>query len=92
MLISYVPNGNGFLYYADKGGDENDHMYWVDSDDSTLNLTPFDGAKSNFYGWSRTKKVFYFISNRRNPKFFDLYEKEINNFQDAKAFKLDLSK
>jgi len=52
FATSYVPNGNGFLYYADKGGDENDHIFWVDSKSNTLDLTAFDGAKSNFYGWS----------------------------------------
>jgi len=85
---SYVPNGNGFLYYADKGGDENDHIFWVNSKNSTLDLTPFEGAKSVFYGWSRDERSFFFISNKRNPKFFDLYEKEIEKFTEHEAYKL----
>jgi len=85
---SYVPNGDGFLYYADKGGDENDHIFWVNSKNSTLDLTPFEGAKSVFYGWSRDERSFFFISNKRNPKFFDLYEKEIEKFTEHEAYKL----
>ncbi len=85
---SYLPDGNGFLYYADKGGDENDHIYWVDRENNTVDLTAFEGAKSNFFGWSRDDKSFFYISNTRNPKFFDLYEKEIAHFSDAKAHNL----
>lgn len=88
FATSYVPNGNGFLYYADKGGDENDHIFWVDNKSNTLDLTAFEGAKSNFYGWSRDEKSFFFISNKRDPKFFDLYEKEIDKFQEPEAYKL----
>jgi len=83
--ISYVPDENGFLYYADKGGDENDHLYWVDNKQNTIDLTPFEGSKSSFYGWSRDDKSMFFISNKRNPKYFDLYEKEISNFLDSQA-------
>jgi dipeptidyl aminopeptidase/acylaminoacyl peptidase len=88
FAISYVPKGNGFLYYADKGGDENDHLYWVNNEGNTIDLTPFEGAKSNFLRWSRDEKSFFFISNKRNPKFFDLYEKEIDHFRDPQAYKL----
>jgi dipeptidyl aminopeptidase/acylaminoacyl peptidase len=82
---SYVPDGNGFLYYADKGGDENDHIYWVDSDKNTIDLTPFEGAKSTFFEWSQDDKSFFFLSNKRNPKFFDFYEMGITNFSKAQA-------
>ncbi len=85
---SYLPDGNGFLYSADKGGDENDHIFWVDSSNNTLDLTAFEGSKSNFYGWSRDEKSFFFSSNKRDPKFFDLYEKKINDFRDNEAYEL----
>ncbi|KAA3615336.1 MAG: S9 family peptidase [Calditrichaeota bacterium] len=85
FAISYVPDGNGFLYYADKGGDENDHLYWVDKDRKTLDLTPFENSKSGFFKWSHDEKSFFYISNKRNPKFFDLYEKQIIDFADPNA-------
>ncbi|MFC1541970.1 S9 family peptidase [Candidatus Latescibacterota bacterium] len=88
FAISYLPDGNGFLYSADKGGDENDHIFWVDSSNNTLDLTAFEGSKSNFYGWSRDEKSFFFSSNKRDSKFFDIYEKEINNFRDNEAYEL----
>ena len=87
FAISYVPDGNGFLYHADIGGDENDHLYWMDNDGNTIDLTPFDSSKSEFFQWSRDEKSFFYISNKRNQKFFDLYEKEIVNFGDAQLFK-----
>ncbi|KAA3610582.1 MAG: S9 family peptidase [Calditrichaeota bacterium] len=85
---SWLPDGNGFLYSADKGGDENDHIFWVDSTGNTIDLTPFEGAKSNFYGWSRDEKSFFISSNKRNPKYFDLYEKELDKLRDTEAKKL----
>lgn len=59
FAISYIPNGNGFLYHADIGGDENDHLYWVDNEGNTLDLTPFDSSKSDFFKWSRDEKTFF---------------------------------
>ncbi|MHA2031659.1 MAG: S9 family peptidase, partial [Candidatus Kariarchaeaceae archaeon] len=88
FAISYVPDGNGFLYYADKGGDENDHLFWVNNEQKTTDLTPFEGSKSSFYGWSRDDKSFFYVSNKRNPKYFDLYEKEISYFHDTQAHRL----
>jgi dipeptidyl aminopeptidase/acylaminoacyl peptidase len=85
---SYLPNGDGFLYYADKGGDENDHIYWVNSDNKTTDLTPFEGSKSQSFSWSRDEKSLFFLSNKRNPRYFDLYEKDIEKFEDSNAIKL----
>jgi len=88
FALSYVPDGNGFLYQADKGGDENDHIFWVDSTNTTIDLTPFAGAKSNLFAWSRDETSFFFESNKRNQRFLDLYEKPISGFNDADDYKL----
>jgi dipeptidyl aminopeptidase/acylaminoacyl peptidase len=85
---SYLPNGNGFIYSADKGGDENDHIYWLDKENNTIDLTAYEGVKSNFFGWSRDDKSLFFISNKRDPKFFDFYEKEIIDFNDPQIYKM----
>jgi dipeptidyl aminopeptidase/acylaminoacyl peptidase len=77
FAISYLPKDKGFLYGADKGGDENDHIYWVDNQNNTSDITPFDSSKSHFFAWSRDEKSFFFISNKRNARFFDLYEKSL---------------
>lgn len=72
--IDYVPGTNKILYSADKGGNEIDHIYLLNEDGSATDLTPEPEAKSDFYGWNTDKTAFYFISNKRDPQFFDLYK------------------
>lgn len=80
FAISYFPEDNRFLYYSDKGGNEIDHIYMVDPEGNTTDITPWEEAKSNFYGWARDEKSFFFISNKRDPRFFDLYEMDLETF------------
>jgi len=80
FAISFFPNDNRILYSADQGGNEIDHIYLLNENGTVDDLTPWDEAKSNFFGWSRDNKSFFFISNKRNPRYFDLYEMDINTF------------
>jgi dipeptidyl aminopeptidase/acylaminoacyl peptidase len=80
FAITYFPEDERFLYHSDKGGDENDHIYLVTENDSVVDLTPYEGSKSHFAGWADDDKSFYFMSNKRDPKFFDLYEMDIESF------------
>jgi dipeptidyl aminopeptidase/acylaminoacyl peptidase len=80
FAISYFPNDERILFSSDGNGDELDHIYLRDLDGSITDLTPFDGAKSDFYGWSDDKTKFYYGSNKRDPKYFDVYEMNIDDF------------
>ncbi len=80
FAISWFPEDNRILYYADKGGNEMDHIYLLKEDGSSVDLTPWDNAKSDFVKWSRDNKSFFFISNKRDARFMDLYEMEIQDF------------
>jgi hypothetical protein len=37
-------------------------------------LTPAENENASFAGWSKDKKAMYYISNKRDPRFFDLYK------------------
>ncbi len=80
FAISYFPEDDRMLYSADMGGNEIDHIYLLKEDETAIDLTPWEEAKSNFYGWARDKKSFFFVSNKRDPKYFDLYEMDIETF------------
>ena len=84
FAISYFPNDERILFSSDGNGDELDHIYLKDLDGSITDLTPFEGAKSNFYGWSDDKSTFYYGSNKRDARYFDVYEMDITDF----SFKL----
>ncbi|RPI46725.1 MAG: S9 family peptidase [Bacteroidetes bacterium] len=81
MSISWFPDDNRFLYSSDRGGNEIRHIYMQDTAGTETDLTPWDGAVSSFAGWARDNMSFYFMSNRRDNRFFDLYEMDISNME-----------
>ena len=87
--IDYVPGSADVLYAADKGGDENDHIYLLKPDGSSQDLTPGTKEKANFLGWAKDKKALYYSSNVRNPKFFDVYKMEIGAWKPVPVYQND---
>ena len=82
FALGYVHGTNQVLYSADKGGNENDHIYLLSEDGTTTDLTPGDAVKASFNGFSLDKKVMYFISNKRDPRFFDLYRMNVGEWKE----------
>ncbi|HEU4623588.1 MAG TPA: alpha/beta fold hydrolase [Steroidobacteraceae bacterium] len=68
-----VPNGDGFVFLKDRGGDENDQIYYYrDSDKSTRLLT--DGkSKNGTPVWAHDGKRLAFYSNARDGVSYDIY-------------------
>lgn len=87
--ISYFPEDGRILYSADKGGNEISHIYLLTENGSTKDLTPWEEAKSSFFGWARDNKSFFFSSNKRDPKYFDLYEMDIETFTPKMIYQND---
>ena len=87
FLVDYVPGTNSFIYTADKGGNENDHLYLQTSDGKVKDLTPGEKEKASFINWNRSKTAFYYISNVRDPKYFDVYRMTINDWKPLLLYK-----
>jgi dipeptidyl aminopeptidase/acylaminoacyl peptidase len=87
--IDYVPGTGHILYSADKGGNEIDHLYLLKDDSTTIDLTPAENEKANFFGWSLNKKSFFYISNKRNPQFFDLYQMNTSDWSPRMIYQND---
>ncbi len=83
---SYFPNDERILFSSDKGGNEISHIYLRELDGTVKDLTPEEEAKANFAGWARDKKSLFFISNKRDPRFFDLYEMQIEDFSSEMIY------
>ena len=75
--VTAFPGDARFLYTYDKGGNENSHLYLRELDGTERDLTPSDKTKANFLRWSQDRKSFFFSTNQRDPKFFDIYEMSI---------------
>ena len=80
FAISYFPKDERILFSSDGNGDEIDHIYLRDNEGVVTDLTPFEGAKCDFYGWNDDKTAFYFGSNKRDPRYFDVYKMNIDDF------------
>ena len=89
FAIDYLPGTNQILYSADKGGDELNHIYLIKEDGLTTDLTPGKNEKASFAGWSDDEKSMYFISNKRNPQFFDFYKMNIETWESEMLYQND---
>ena len=89
FAISYFPEDDRILYSSDKGGNEISHIYLLDQENNVTDLTPGEQAKSDFMGWARDEKSFFFGSNKRDSRFFDLYEMSLDGFTSKLLYKND---
>jgi dipeptidyl aminopeptidase/acylaminoacyl peptidase len=89
FALDYVPGTGQILYSADKGGNENNHIYLIKDDSTTVDLTPGEKEKAGFWGWSKDKKYMYYNSNKRDPKFFDLYKMKIEDWTSEMIYQND---
>jgi dipeptidyl aminopeptidase/acylaminoacyl peptidase len=87
FAVSYFPKDTRFLYTYDRGGNENSHLYLRELDGSERDLTPGDKVKANFLGWSHDRKTFFYSTNERDARFFDIYEMPIDTFKPALIYK-----
>jgi dipeptidyl aminopeptidase/acylaminoacyl peptidase len=85
--VSYFPNDNRFLVQSDKGGNEIIHIHLYEENGYTKDLTPGENEKASFYGWSEDKASFFYESNKRDERFMDLYEMDIETFTPNLLFK-----
>ncbi|MEO6536990.1 MAG: alpha/beta fold hydrolase [Ferruginibacter sp.] len=84
--LDYLPGTNSYLYASDQGGNENDHIYLQLPDSSgPKDLTPSIGSKNSMHSWSENKRALFIESNRRNPKYFDIWKADTANW-DFKLF------
>lgn len=89
FAVSYFPEDDRMLYLSDSGGNEIYHIYMTGLDGATKDLTPHEGARSIFYSWSRDGKSFFFGCNKRDSRFVDLYEMDIETLTPELVFQND---
>lgn len=84
--IDYLPGTDSYLYASDEGGNENDHIFLQSAGNvAPRDLTPWPGSKNSMHSWSRDKKALFIESNRRDPKYFDIWKADTANW-DFKLF------
>lgn len=89
FLLSAFPEDGRILFTADQGGNEILHLYVREEDGTVKDITPEPKARASFSGWSRDLKTLYFTSNKRDPKFSDLYEMDVKTYESKLIYKND---
>lgn len=89
FAVDYVPATGEVLYSADKGGNEISHIYLHRQGDTDRDLTPDPKEKASFGGWSLDRKSFFYVSNKRDPKFFDLYTMDASSWKAGLVYRND---
>ncbi len=89
FAVGYVPSTGEILYSADKGGDENNHLFLLDENGETTDLTPGEEEKAQFAGWNKEKTHLYYLSNKRDPRYFDLYKMASADWQENMIYQND---
>lgn len=74
IAISYFPADDRFVYEADQGGNELNHVYVQETDGNVVDVTPGEDLKGAFLDWAEDETSFFVVTNERNPKAFDVYE------------------
>jgi len=89
FALSFFPRDNRILYMSDDAGNEIYHLYLREEDGKIKDLTLYEGARSEFYGWAYDEKSFFFGCNKRDQKFMDIYEMDIMNFTPQMVYQND---
>lgn len=81
FAVTWFPRDDRFLYTADQGGNELNHLYVRESDGSVKDLTPGDELKAMFGGWSGDLESFAVLTNERDRRYFDLYRYKVDGYE-----------
>ena len=73
FAISWFPHDDRILYTYDEGGNELNHVYVIETDGISRDLTPGDDLKAGFLKWSADGASFYLLSTERDQQNFDVY-------------------
>ncbi len=89
FAISYFPKDERMLFRMDNNGDEIYHIFVRDTDGTHKDLTPEEGARSIFYQWAQDKASFFYGSNKRDNRFMDLYEMDLESMTPTLVYQND---
>ena len=87
--LSWFPGDDRMLYAADNQGDELDHIYVLTPGGEAIDLTPGEGLKAVFLGWSEGNDAFYAATNERDAAVFDLYRYAAEGYARERLFEND---
>ncbi len=89
FALSFFPDDERILFSSDRAGNEISHIYLRTLDGTVRDLTPDEGVRATFFEWSFDEKSFFYGSNKRDPRYMDIYEMDIETFKPNMVYKND---
>jgi dipeptidyl aminopeptidase/acylaminoacyl peptidase len=86
FAVSWFPADGRVLVTADEGGNELNHVYVRELDGTLTDLTPGEGVKASFEGWSAEGDAFWVSTNERDGQAFDLYAYAADGYEREMVF------
>lgn len=83
---SWFPTDDRFIYQQDGNGDELTHVFVMSPEGDVTDLTPGEGHKAGFAGWSSNAESFYIYSNERDGAAFDLYRYDTQTYSRSMLY------
>jgi len=87
FAVSYFPHDDRILYTRDAGGNEQNHLYVLESGDKERDLTPGSKLKARFGNWSQDGNSFFVLTNERDGRFFDVYRYDAKTYERTLFYK-----
>lgn len=87
FAMSYFPDDERVLFTSDQGGNELHHIYVRLPDGTERDLTPGENVKASFLGWNADGRTFYISTNEREPRAFDIYAYDAENYERRMIFR-----
>lgn len=84
--VSWFPSDDRVLFRSDIGGDEQHHLWVRELDGTEKDLTPGQGHRAEFLGFSTDGKALYFATNERDPKAMDVYRLATEGYERTLLF------
>jgi dipeptidyl aminopeptidase/acylaminoacyl peptidase len=86
--VSWCPTDrNKIFFMMDKGGDENWHIYLTTPEGGDFTeITPWEGKRATFMGWSHNGNYLYFNSNKRDDRYMDTYRLDVRTMESEVVF------
>ena len=89
LSVSWFPEDDRFLFTADEGGNELNHLFVQSPAGEVTDLTPGENLKAMFAGWSKDHRHFWVMTNERDPQFFDVYRYSTTDYERSLVFQND---
>src|SRR5437870_4418540 len=87
FTVGYLPHDQRVLYLQGPGGNEDDHLFLLDTTGTARDLTPGDSLKPVFVDWAGDDSSFFYATNGRDRRFFDVFEMPVTTLAPRLVFR-----